>query len=433
MRMSLLLALVPLMLVATDVAAASRTSLTLGDVPAQARYSQAINLELTLDDSAGAPLAGNDGCDPNPDDASPIVCVVVVTLAPTGSTEAADIIQITAPDVVVDAEGRARVRITLVDGRHGGAVFAADAEGAPYTITATFSGNGPRASDADCQTGANGIDDGLRCPSTATAAFSLIPEVPGLSFNQDVVMNLGESVTLTASLRDDTGDADVAGSDVDGSAARALPGLPIRFFYDKDDNGRPAASELIGEGTTNADGTASVIFNALPPDVTAGIYDAGLHAEFPGDGRYALARTSVSLTVNSSGEPDLSKTLVEVTPNVIGLDLGIEAVVRVRLVDIDNNILGADGAEHEVVIGTDLGRLLDDVERDPLDGSYKQTISAALVRGTANITVTVDGQDAGGTTLTVEGDEGCSCSSLSSAMPALVVLGVLGRRRRRRA
>lgn len=429
MRTSSSLALLPVLLLATDVAAATRTTLSFGDVPAQARYSQAIDLELTLDDSTGAPLAGDEGCDPDPDDASDIVCAVIVTLARDDAPT--DIIQVTAPDIVVDAAGRARVRITLVDGRHGDATFIASAEGTPYTITARFPGNGPLATDVDCRDG-TGTADGLQCPSTATASFLLIPEVPGLTFNQDVVMNLGESVTLSATLRDDTGDADIAGSDVDGSAPRDLAELPIRFFYDKDDNGRPSSSELIGEGVTNDRGIATIVFNALPPDVQAGIFDAGLQAEFPGDDRYALARTSVSLTVNSSGAPDLARTIVEVTPEVIAVGENPDAVVRVRLVDVDNNILGPDAAAHDVVITTDLGRMLDTVRRDPLDGSYKQTISAALVRGTATVSVTVDGEPAGSTTLTVDGAEGCTCSSGSAAAPGLVVLGLLALRRRRR-
>ena len=430
-RTTLQLALLPLLLLATDVAAATRTALRFGDVPAQVRYSQAINLELTLDDSAGVPLPGT-GCDPNPDDGTDLVCAVVVTMAPDENP--ADVIEITAPDVVVDGEGRARVRITIVDGRHGDATFSASPAGTPYTIAARFLGNGPRATDADCLDGAVGNDNGLRCPTIATAAVALITEVPGLVFNQDVVLSLGDSVTLTATLRDDTGDAEIAGSDVDGSAPRALVGLPIRFFYDKDNNGRPSLSERIGEGTTNADGLASTVFNALPPDVTAGIFAAGLHAEFPGDGRYALARTSVALTVNTSGEPDLAKTIVEVTPEVVGDPaVGSDAVVRVRLVDTNNNILGAEADEHDVVIVTDSGRLLDTVERDLFDGSYKQTIRANPIRGVANITVTVDGEDAGGTTLTINGPDGCSCNGLSSALPALIVLGALGVRRRRRA
>lgn len=428
-----LLALVPLLL-ATDVVAATRTTLTVAGVPETARYSQAINLDVTLADADGAALPGSSGCDPAPDDGTPLVCSVVVTMQPADSTDAADVITITAPDVVVDDAGRARVRITLVDGRHGDASFVTSADGTPYTITASFAGNGPRATDADCLEGASGADDGLRCPTAATATVALIPEVPALSFNQDVVLTLGESTTLFATLTDDTGNADAAGSDVDGTAPAPLVGVPVRFFYDADNNGRPAASERIGEGTTNGEGVASVTFNAVAPDVTAGVFAAGLHAEFPGDDRYALARTSVALTINSGGVPDLARTIIEITPETITPDTSATATIRVRLVDENNNIIDGNAPERDVVIASDLGRLLESVDRDLLDGSYSQQLTVPRARNTATITVTVDGEPAGERTLAIDGpDVGCNCASLGTVMPAAAALFALGRRRRRRS
>ena len=423
------LALLPVLLLATDVAAATRTSLTFVEPPTQARYSQAINLELALTIEGGAALIGSTDCDPNPDDDTDLLCRVVVELHKADTPET--VIAITEPDVVVDDSGRARVRVTFVDGRYGGATFSASADGTDYVVTARFTdASGTRPSDC---VDVDGENDGRRCPAEATATVALIPEVPALTFNRDVVLALGESVTLAASLQDDTGDAEVAGSDVDGTAPRVLAGLPIRFFYDAADNGRPSVSELIGEGTTNAAGVATVVFNAFAPDVTAGVFSAGLHAEFPGDGRYALARTSVSLTVSSSGVPDPARTVFIVSPSVIGLDVPAEAVVNARLVDADNNIIGADSPEQDVVFSTDLGRLIDSVQRDPLDGSYRQSLILPRTRGTATLTVTVNGVAAGTATVDIDGPEGCSCAGLGTVAPALFVVALLARGRRRRA
>jgi uncharacterized protein (TIGR03382 family) len=233
-------------------------------------------------------------------------------------------------------------------------------------------------------------------------------------------------------LRDDTGNADLASSDLDGSGPVLLEGLPVRFFYDADNNGRPSANERIGEATTNAFGVASFDFAALPPDVVAGTYAAGLHAEFPGNDGYALARTSVSLKVSSAADPDPTRTIIEVTPEVISVTDAPDAVVRVRLVDANNNILGADADAHEVVVSTDFGRLIDGVERDALDGSYSQAIRAAREAGTATISVTVDGEDAGSVTLAVEAPAGCTCANTTGIAPSAALLLALGWLRRRR-
>lgn len=425
-------AVLPIVLLASfAVHAATTTSLTLSPLPAEARYSQGVNVEVLLRDATGAAIDG--ACDPDGIGLDP--CVVVVEVAPTGSIDPAEIISVTAPDVVVDASGRARARLTFVDGRYGDTRFVADAEGASYTITARFPGNGPRATDADCQEGAAGVANGQHCPSTVSTTILLFPEVPALIFTQDVDIALGDTVTLAATLRDDTGNAELASADLDGSGPLLLEGLPVRFFYDASGDGRPSASERIGEAITNAFGVAAVEFTALPPDVVAGSNPAGLIAEFPGNDGYALARTSVALTVSSAAAPDPARTIIEVTPDVISLDAASDAVVRVRLVDANNNILGADAAARDVVISTDFGRLIDGVERDALDGSYSQVIRAPRETGTATISVTVDGVAAGSIQLAVEGPAGgCTCANTTTLAPTagvLVLVAVLRRRRPR--
>ena len=413
-------------LCALSARASERTALTFVDADLSAEYSQGVNLELLLVDIDGAAIDGTTACGGT--------CRLTVDLK--RSDDSGDLVQVTAPDVAVDAAGRARVRLTLVDGRHGGAAFFADSEGTDYTLTGRFAGAGvprPDNDDVDCQAGAAGVDDGRRCPSTATATLRVLPEVPALSFTQDVDMAIAETVTLAATLTDTTGDADAAGEDIEGPGEKTLAGLRVRFFYDLDDDGRPSGDELLGEALTNDFGVAAFEFFADPVFAQAGVYDAGLHAEFAGDDRYAVARTSVKLTLRARGaEPE--NTIIEVDPGTLPADGVSEALIRVRLVDVDNNLLGPDAPEHEVEITTDLGLLQEQVERDVLDGTYQQVIRVQRKGGVATIKVSVDGVEAGEGRLRIEGDDGCTCSAASSSSPvsgliALLLLLLLRRRR----
>jgi MYXO-CTERM domain-containing protein len=415
---------------ALPAGAASRTALSFAVAPDTAEYSQGVGFELTLVDLADRPLDGSTACGAEP-------CRVVLTMRAADGT--GDVIQITEPDVVVDAAGRARARLLVVDGRHGGALFRTDADGLPYTITARFAGAGaplPDGDDADCLPDAAGTPDGRLCPATTTTTLALFPEVPALSFGEDVILRLGDTVTLAATLTDPNGDA--VGDAVDGPGEKALVGLPVRFAYDANANGRPdfQGGELLGEAVTNDFGVASFTFTADPTFVTAGDFEAGLHAEFPGDDRYGVARTSVGLVVEARG-PDAGRTIVEVDPQAIPANGVATATVTVKLVDPDNNLLGPDSDPHDVVIATDLGLLRDDVERSPLDGFYRQTLQAQRRGGTATIRVTVDGEDAGEATLVIEGDEGgCGCGTASpgdvslGATVASLLLAAGSRRRR---
>jgi uncharacterized protein (TIGR03382 family) len=410
--------------------ASSKVAVAFAEANYSARYSQGLNLELLLTTPEGTPLDGTQACRTaaSPDAA----CALTVELRADGTD---DVVLITAPDVVVDAAGRARARLTLVDGRHGGAAFASAPEGLPHTLTVRFFGAGiplPDATDPECAAGADDVVDGRLCPQSATSTLAVFPEVPALEFAQDVVMGLGETVTVFASITDETGDADLAGEAVDGTASKALAGLPIRFAYDVDGDGRPSADEFFPEAVlTNEDGIAAFDFTADPTFVVAGIAEAGLHAEFAGDARYAIARTSTRLTVNASA-PDPARTIIEVTPDSIAANGADEAVIRVRLVDEGGNILGADSPPADVAISTDLGRLLDTVERNPLDGTYGQTLQSGRAGGVATIRVTVDGEAAGEVTVTIVGREGCTCSGVGGTAPLAFVLALVGQRRRRR-
>jgi MYXO-CTERM domain-containing protein len=416
--------------VARPASAASRTALSFTAAPDTAEYSQGVGFELALLDLADRPLDGATACGAEP-------CRVVLTMRAADGSGAA--IQITEPDVVVDAAGRARARLFVVDGRYGGALFRTDADGLAYTITARFAGAGaplPDGDDADCLPDAAGTPDGRLCPATTTTTLALFPEVPALSFGEDVVVRLGDTVTLAATLTDPNGDA--VGDAVDGPGSKALVGLPVRFAYDANANGRPdfQGGELLGEALTNDFGVASFTFTADPAFVTAGDFEAGLHAEFPGDDRYGVARTSIGLLVEARS-PDAGRTIVEVDPQTIPANGVATATVTVKLVDPDNNLLGPDSDAHDVAIATDLGLLRDDVERSPLDGFYRQTLQAQRRGGTATIRVTVDGEDAGEATLVLEGDEGgCGCAAASPGDASLgatlaSLLLAAGRRRRR--
>jgi hypothetical protein len=416
-------------LCALDAHAARRVAVAFESPPASAEYSQAVSLAVSFVDDDGAALDGLVACGDEP-------CRVSVTMRPAdGSGET---IFVTEPDVVVDAAGRARARLTLVDGRHGGATFATDAEGFAYTLTARFAGIGtprPDDDDVDCQPEAVGADDGRLCPAQASTVLAVFPEVPALVFSQDVVMSIGDTVTLAVTLTDENGNA--TGDTLDGPGPLPLSGLPVRFAYDVNGNGGPdfQDGELLGEAVTNDSGVAAFSFTADPSFVVAGDYDTALHAEFPGDDRYALARTSTGLVVRARG-PDAARTIVEVDPTTIEANGVDTATVTVKLVDRDGNLLGPDSDPHTLAVTTDLGILRDDVERSPLDGFYRQKLQAQRKPGTATIRVTVDGDDAGEVALVLAGNPGgCTCASSSPGDGVLcttVTLLFLVRRRRSR-
>jgi len=92
---------------------------------------------------------------------------------------------------------------------------------------------------------------------------------------------------------------------------------------------------------------AAFTFTADPAFVTAGDFDAALHAEFPGDDRYGVARTSTALLVRARG-PDAARTIVEVDPSTLAANGADTATVTVKLVDGDGNLLGPDADEHDV-------------------------------------------------------------------------------------
>lgn len=344
-------------------------------------------------------------------------------------------------DPVVDAAGTASTRLTFVDGRYGSdSHFVAADDGEPWLVRACFLGQGvaPGAPcepspAAACAAGAVEDANGDLCPSSATRALELFPEIPSLSLGLGFEGKLGDELVVSAEVSDANGDAAPGGTDVDGPQPTLLVGVPVQFFYDADNDGRPSLNESLGTAETNSAGVASLTFTLDPAFVRAGTYDNGIHAEFSGDDRFGVGRSAARLVVRPA-EVDLARTIIEVEPDTIPADNVSTSVVRVRLVDIFNNPLDETSDEHDVQITTDLGRLLDEVERDPTQGFYSVEVQATRKPGTATVSVTVDGTDVGTATIDMVG-EGCACGQAggAAALPGWVaaLLGVVLWRRAR--
>lgn len=334
-------------------------------------------------------------------------------------------------DPVVDAEGKASTRLTFVDGRYGSdSHFVAADDGEPWILRACFLGQGvapgapcePSPATA-CAEGATEEDNGDLCPSSVTRVVELFPEIPSLSLGLGFEGKLGDDLVVSAEVSDANGDAAPGGTDVDGPQPTLLVGVPVQFFYDLDNDGRPSLNESIGTAETNAAGVASLSFTLDPAFVRAGTYDSGIHAEFSGDDRYGVGRSAARLVVRPA-DVDLDKTLIEVEPDAIPADNVSVSLVRVRLVDIFNNPLDETSDLHEVQIATDLGRLLDEVERDPTQGFYSVEVQSTRKPGTATVTVTVDGTEVGTATIEMVG-EGCTCKDTGGPRGATAAVGLL--------
>lgn len=417
---------------ASPTQAAQFTTLTI-DAPTLAapRYSQAIevvvHLALTTD---GAAVPGT---------ACGSTCRVQVSVGPEAEPGTFFFVF----DPALDSLGTASQRLAFVDGRYGSAsAFVATDEGAPWVIRACFLGYGvaPGAPcepspAASCAVGATEDANGDLCPSSATRTIALFPEIPTVTLGLGFEGQLGDELVVSAEVSDATGDAAEAGSDVDGPQATLLVGVAVQFFYDADNDGRPSLNESIGTATTNAAGVASVTFTLDPQYVLAGSYDNGIHAEFSGDDRYGVGRSAARLVVRP-GDLDPARTIIEVEPDEIPADNRSISLIRVRLVDEFNNQLDETSEPHDVQITTDLGRLLDEVERDPTQGFYAIELQSTRAPGTATITVTVDGTEVGTAAVEMVG-EGCRCAHGSTApargalggAAALALLAVLVRRR----
>jgi hypothetical protein len=406
-------ALLPVAAQAQDVA----TSLSVGGAdPYTARYSQALAIEARLEDADGQGVAGQrlefflaHGDDP----------------------------EFLFGEAFTDSTGEATARLALVDGNYGGQTFLAaaatpESDGEPYALRVAFAGAlvsvEPPVPDGGLQNQDGGMAPDAGPPlqvnllaSSGEADLFVALENSFLDLAPGNEANLGETLTLVATLTDENGNAPASGTGTDGSSALGIGDRTIGFFHDKNGNGRPenTGGEFLGTATTNSDGVASFSFTADPADnVRAGDFDNGLHVQFSGDDRYRLAGDSSRLVIHP-GLPDGNKTILEVEPSELEADGFSEAVITATLVDAFNNPLTLDSEPETVVFEITSGKLLETVKRNPTTGLYEQTVRAPTEGGTATITATLEGRAGKAeTTITFLARPGCSCHGSGSNNPA---------------
>lgn len=421
------LALVAAALVAAAPAAAQPTTLTVRpEAPGEAyeaRYSQAVLITVQLEGAEGA-LAGEQ--------------VVIEVQAEGGD---APVTLLPSP---TDGQGRAIARLTLVNGRHGGASFPAAEEGLPYSIRASYAGTAddddpaclPDAGVPDPDAGPTGT-----CASEGEGELLVTLENVVLQLEPGNVAALNEEMTLIATLVDANGDAEVGGTAIDNDEEKPIADVSVAFFFDLDGNERPSADERIGASNTDSNGIAVLTFLVDPAVFPAGEAEEGLHVQYGGDDRYAIAGASGRVNIEAGG-PDPDRCVIEIDPpeaELIGDGTSTLTLVG-TLVDEGNNILGVDALDHEVSFTAALGTvLLEGAERDALTGTYHQAYRVPEVAGAGNsetetITIVVDGVAGNTRDFTFEGT-GCTCVQAAPGTPAaLALVGLLAltfRRRRR--
>jgi hypothetical protein len=388
------------------------------------RYSQAVLVRAGLASSEG-PIAGER-------------LSFTLTDVATGEDFLVD-------DPLTDALGIATVRITFVDGRYGGQTFVAadtsvEAPGHAYILTATFLGDvdddDPACVGGDAGSAAD-AGPSLLCGSSTTAPLFLQRENVSLSIQPGNVVPLGGEITLAATLTDENGDAPVAGSDVDGTVETPIADVQIAFFFDLDGNERPEAGELLGRGTTDGNGIARLTFVVDPTIYPSGDFANGLHAQFGGDDRYAIAGAAGRITVEG-GAPVPENTVIEAEPEEAPADGLARITLKAILVDEGQNPLGPESPQTSVRFTSTIGTVLEEEALyDVLTGHYTQEVRAPESGGQATVTVFVDGTEGASRTITWL-DEGCACSEtgrVPSSMGAVVcgLLLLATRLRRRRA
>jgi hypothetical protein len=382
------------------VLAATQTSMEFTTpLPVRAAYSQGFSVGVRLLRD-GAPVVG-------PEDCGLRACAITLRLARVDGVGGP--IDITEPDVAVDAEGNATVRVTLVDGRYGGAFFAGNAEGLAYTMQARFRGfNDPTPAACDANEGGDDL-----CASDVEGELLVQVETPSIELNGDQTLTIGGTITLAATLTDPTGVAEPNGEDVNGPAPSLLANKGVVFFFDVNDDGSSDPSERLNAEPilTNQAGVASLMFTADPAFAQAGVFVRGLQAEFPGDDQYSVTRATAQVTIEADAV-DPAQTILVATPDTIPANGSSTSEIKVTLVDGQGNVLGPDAPPSVVVLTASLGQLLGEAERNVLDGTYTQVLRSTREAGTSTITATVDGTAAGSVDLLIEGQNGgCKCGA----------------------
>lgn len=400
------------LLLPANARAAETTTLELTAAASAVRYSQAttVSARLRRADGAGVPAS-----------ACPAPCSLIVRVAPA-SDEGGFLLD--PRGFVLGPDGDVTVRVPFVDGAFDDARFTATPAGTPWIIRARFAGTGTGALlEPTCEPTAH--PEGDLCGAEASVEVLLQSEQATIVLGGGLVGALGDTITLSAAVSDENGNAAPQGDGVDGERAVVLAARTVEFFYDADNNGAPTDAERVGSAATNASGVASVAFTLDPRYVRAGRYGAGIHAQFGGDGQYGVARASAELVV-LPGAIDPARSIIEADPRELPANGAAQSVLRVRLVDAFNNPLDENSDAHEVVFATDLGRLLGEVRRDPENGTYTQTLQAQRLPGTATVTTTIDGAAGPSVTIELIGDAGgCQCGGTGRDLPALAALAAL--------
>jgi MYXO-CTERM domain-containing protein len=407
-------------------AQALNTTLTVGQAdPYAIRYSQALDLEAVLVDENDQGYVGLE---------------VEFYLQHEGGSE------FLIGSAFTDSSGRALRRLAVVDGLYGGQNFPAAAEtpetlGERYTIRVVFAGstitlNPPAAVDGGQADGGAPPDAGppptltLEATSGSGELFVSL-EKSFLDLAPGNEANLGDTITLVATLTDENGNAPESGNTTDGVTALGISGRTIGFFHDKNGNGRPenTGGEFLGTAETNSSGVATFDFEADPDDnIKAGDFDLGLHVQFSGDDRYQLTGDSSRLVIHP-GQPDANKTLVEIEPKELDADGFSQAVITATLVDTFNNPLTLDSERHPVHFELSAGKLLETLERNPTTGHYTQPLRAPNEPGEGKVTVTIEGfEGQAEATITFRGAPGCACASHDDSPLAglFLLLGAIG-------
>lgn len=405
---------------AVDARAALHTQLSFDDDNYDAEYSQGFPVAVTLTLADGLTPVLPTACTPT--------CRVSFSIA-RADDPSSDALLVPEPDPTIDAAGHTEKRIVAVDGVHGDILFTASDTGVAYTITARFLGFGNPTVD-ECLPATPDVDDGDLCPAESSATLVLTSEVPAIILTDGAEGGLGDTLLLSATVSDPNGDAQLGSTDLDGPQEKLLEGVTVTFFYDADGDGRPDGNEVIDDAVTNAFGVAAVEFTLDPLYVRAGDYEDGIHAEFSGDDHFGVARASTRLIVRPA-DVDPEKTLLEIEPKEVPADGNSLIALRARLVDRFNNLLDESSDDHVVEFKVDIGKLENDVVRDPNNGSYTQKLRATREGGSTTVTVFVDGVEGASADVTFV-KEGCQCghADLTALGSVLAVLAARKRRRR---
>ena len=405
--------------VCAPVLAQAQVATRLNVLEVTARYSDAPDLTVELLRAGDStPVAG---------------AMVVVNVRDAARTFNVDVGQ-----VVTGANGRAVVRVPLVNGcpMWGTVVLTGGTMAAPtdYVVEGSFSGDM--------------ISGEALIGSVGTGALHVVKETAQVQLVSGSSAELGDMLTITARIVDDNGDAPCDRSAPNGGRSTTVEGHRLAFFWDINaDRDYSDVREQLGSATTvrsnpDVDAVASVTTDTSPSNniPRAGSLDNALQVQLPADDAQYLPATAVGRLVLLPAPVAVERTTLSANPETAqaGGNAVVEITVTVR--DRFDNPLGVDAPVHAVAVeidGASLGAAMEgnQANRDPATGLYKQTLLAPSRKGTVALTAVVDGVRGGRLEVTYSGVlpfGPCGCASPRPGIPfglALLLLGALVRRR----